>query len=187
MEELQRPSWLKEDEEWTLQDEQKLKIFALEKMAKEGDVEAQVMAAMFHETDEILPKNYEKAYFFYELAAKQENKLAQFALGRALMIGLGVAENQGEAILWLKKASEKGECSADLLLGESYANGLGVEKDGGMAVKYYMKAASMGIFEAEYRMAKCYEEGFGVPQNKEEAEQWMTRAKKNPNYYDLEG
>lgn len=186
MAELERPSWLKEDEEWTEKDEQLIKILALESVAKEGNLQAQVMAAMFHESDEIIPKDYEKAYYFYDLAAKQNSSIGQFAVGRALMLGLGVSVNQKEAVVWLKKASENGEFNADLLLGECYSQGLGVEEDGKQAVKHYMKAAAHSVFEAEYRLWKCYERGLGVPVNEEEAKKWMDRAKSNPNYYDLE-
>jgi TPR repeat protein len=55
-------------------------------------------------------------------------------------IGVGVEEDQLEAVKWYAKAAEQGDAKAQFDLGRMYDNGEGVEQDKAEAVKWYAKA-----------------------------------------------
>lgn len=61
--------------------------------------------------------------------ADQGNRDAQFNLGKAYHIGLGVPKDYEKALLWYRKAADQGEANAQTNLGMMYANGQGVSRD----------------------------------------------------------
>ncbi|CAG7827258.1 unnamed protein product, partial [Allacma fusca] len=73
--------------------------------------------------------------------AQQGDVKAQYNLGVMLANGKGVAQNQGEAVKWFRKAAEQGDADAQYNLGAMLANGEGVAQNQGEAVKWFRKAA----------------------------------------------
>jgi len=55
--------------------------------------------------------------------------------------GLGVTQDDVEAVKWFRKAARQGLAPAQYNLGISYFNGQGVVKDQAAAVMWYRKAA----------------------------------------------
>jgi len=53
--------------------------------------------------------NYELAFTKFKLAADQGDAKAQFNLGLMYRDGRGVAQNDAEAVRWLKLAAEQGD------------------------------------------------------------------------------
>ena len=51
-----------------------------------------------------MKENDQKAFEFYQKAAKQDYAKAMFQLGKCYMKGKGVAANQEEARKWIKRA-----------------------------------------------------------------------------------
>ena len=79
--------------------------------------------------------DYETAAREYRALAEQGNAKAQLNLGILYSVGMGVPEDDAEAVKWYRLAAEQGEASAQLNLGLMYSVGLGVSQD-------YAEAAS---------------------------------------------
>ena len=111
-----------------------------------------------------------------EMAEKGEVK-AQFHLGVKYEFGLGVTEDDAEAVKWYRKAAEQGDSSAQFMLGEKYDFGLGVTEDDAEAAKWYRKAAEQGDQGAQYSLGLMYAYGgLGVTQDYAEAVKWYRKA-----------
>jgi TPR repeat protein len=78
----------------------------------------------------------------YLEAAEQGDAQAQYRLGRAYARGLGVDQNNEEALKWLRKAAEKGDADAQFMLGGMYIKGQGVTKNYGTAYMWIAFALS---------------------------------------------
>ena len=70
-----------------------------------------------------------QAFYWYSLAAQQNNALAQLYLGEAYRTGSGVAQDYAAAAQWYRQAAEQGNANAQNNLALMYVNGWGVEKD----------------------------------------------------------
>jgi TPR repeat protein len=118
--------------------------------------------------------------------AEKGDALAQSKLADAYFIGrLGVAENQAEAVRWLRKAAAQNFANAQLNLGNCYWRGQGVDKDVTEAMKWYRKAAEQNVPEAQYNLGVGYRDGQGVPKDEGEMVKWYRRAAEQ-NYADAQ-
>ena len=70
-------------------------------------------------------------------------------LGFCYYQGIGVEENDEEAVKWFAKAAERGQPRALFLLGECYEEGNGVKADLNKAKEYYQRAADRGYQSAQ--------------------------------------
>ena len=120
---------------------------------------------------------------FEEMKAKAEkgNASAQSNLGVMYQYGLGVPEDDKEAVKWFRKAAEQGHLFAQYNLGVMYDNGLGVPEDDKEAVKWYRKAAEQGDADAQNNLGVMYGFGKGVPQDYVTAYAWYNIAQANGN------
>jgi tetratricopeptide (TPR) repeat protein len=73
--------------------------------------------------------------------ADQGDVQAQYNLGVFYDHGLGVPQNNSEAVKWYRKAADQGEDRAQNNLATMYANGQGVAQNYSEAVKWFRKAA----------------------------------------------
>ena len=119
-------------------------------------------------------------------AAKQGNAVAQYNLGVMYDNGMGVPENDAEAVKWYRKAADQGDADAQYNLGLMYRNGQGVPKNDAEAVKWYRKAADQGNAKAQNNLAFMYANGMGVPENSIRAYVWWSMAK-TQGYTDAAG
>jgi len=78
---------------------------------------------------------------WYRLAAEQGDADAQCMLGDAYHRGIGVPEDDVEAVKWYRKAADPGLARAQYSLGNAYYTGRGVEQDYVEAVKWYRLSA----------------------------------------------
>jgi TPR repeat protein len=115
---------------------------------------------------------------FEETLAKSEqgDASSQNKLGRIYSLGLGVAEDQVEAVKWYRKAAEQGNILAQYELGACYAGGQGIEKNDIEAVKWYRKAAERGNLRAQKSLSIHYSTGLGVEKDKAESMKWSRKA-----------
>ncbi len=72
--------------------------------------------------------------------------------------GWGVAKDEAEAVLWIRKSAEAGDIDAMRLLGTMYQNGIGVAADQAEAIKWFKKAASLGDRAAIERLSALSKE-----------------------------
>jgi hypothetical protein len=68
--------------------------------------------------------------------------------------GLGVPENDAEAVNWYRKAAEQGNAMAQYNLGNMYARGDGVPENFVKAYSWYSLAAAQGHKKAQDRKSK---------------------------------
>ncbi len=73
--------------------------------------------------------------------AEQGNADAQVTLGIMYQFGLGVPQDDAEAVRWYRLAAEQGDAGAQAKLGLMYGSGRGVPQDDAEAVRWYRLAA----------------------------------------------
>ena len=112
-------------------------------------------------------------------AAKQGNAVAQYNLGVMYDNGMGVPENDAEAVKWYRKAADQGDAKAQHNLAFMYANGMGVPENFIRAYVWWSMAKTQGqtdvaggldilkprmtkqqIADGQALAAKCYESGY---------------------------
>ena len=109
-------------------------------------------------------------------AAEQGDAHAQNNLGAMYATGMGVPEDDLEAVKWYRMAAEQGDAYAQNNLGAMYANGMGVPEDDREAVKWYRMAAEQGLANAQFDLGVSYANGEGVPEDDLEAVKWYRMA-----------
>jgi len=120
----------------------------------------------------------EEVKMFTETKAKAEkgDLEAHFNLAACYARGWGVAQDQTEAVKWIRKAADKGYPMAQFSLGNCYDNGNGVTKNAVEAAKWMRKAADQGFANAQNTLASYYANGKGVAMSQVEAAKWMRKA-----------
>ena len=121
-------------------------------------------------------KSYEKAFEYYEKAAKQGYTIAQNSLGLAYEWGQGVKGNNQQALYWYSKAAKKGYAQAQNNLGTMYDIGKAGSEDEKQALHWFRKAAQQGDATAQRNLGTMYSRGSGVRQNDELAFEWYLKA-----------
>ena len=89
-------------------------------------------------------------------AAEKGDAEAQAQLGEMYRVGLGVPEDDVEAVKWYRMAAEQGDDVAQYFLGAMYDEGQGVPEDDAEAVKWYRMAAEQGHAIAQYELGWMY-------------------------------
>ena len=109
--------------------------------------------------------------------AESGDAVAQYDLGVMYANGLGVPEDDAEAVRWLRLAAGQGYAAAQFTLGLWYDHGVGgVPQDDIEAVRWYRLAADQGDAGAQSNLAIMYENGKGVPQDYVQAHMWHNLA-----------
>ena len=124
-----------------------------------------VMASVIHtqSRDQIrkeLNQNYD---FLITLKAAQKGfSEAQNNLGLMYAHGIGVKQDDAQAVYWYRKAAEQDLSDAQCNLGWMYVNGLGVKEDQAQAVYWNRKAAEQDHPDAQFNLGVMYGNGRGV-------------------------
>lgn len=124
----------------------------------------------------------EPGWLGLECDAERGNTHAQLVLARMYFTGQGVAQDNAEAVKWIRKAAEGGHEVAQRELGWMYADGsMGVAQNSAEAVKWFRKAAEQGDKWSQHQLGVRYAEGWGVAKNEVEAVKWFQKAAKQGN------
>lgn len=67
---------------------------------------------LFYENGIDIEKDEIKAFYWYQKAAENENKYAQYNLGLCYKNGIGIIKDEYKAFYWYQKAVENGNESA---------------------------------------------------------------------------
>ena len=145
-------------------------------LAEAGDAGAQASLGYLYYAGEGVPRDYERAVFWYGKAAMQGNRDAQYNLAVAYAFGEGVAPDLTEAALWYRRAARQGHTLAQYSLGLSHASGEGVAQDAAEAARWFRAAAGQGYAPAQRQLAHLYNSGAGVPRDYAEAARWYRAA-----------
>ena len=146
----------------------------LNRMAQQGNTEAQFSLGSLYENSTGAQQDKAKAVYWYRKAAEaghiqalenlnrmgqhlkrigqQGNADDQFALGEMYFyyeIGTDIRQDSREAANWYRKAAEQGHVEAQYKLGGMFEHGWGVQKDYTEAVNWYRKAAEQGNAQAK--------------------------------------
>lgn len=89
--------------------------------------------------------NDQAGAFLYRLrVARRGNAQAQYAVGRAYLLGAGAVHHPGKAVEWMRLSAAAGDVRSQLLLGTLLEHGEGVQHDPVEALKWYRAAAQQG-------------------------------------------
>ncbi len=125
----------------------------------------------------ILPQNYEKALFYYNLSAQNGNKYAQNCLAYMYLHGLGTKRNVNSALHYCRLSALQGYEVAQFSLGEYL-----YDKDNKLAIEYYKKSADQGYQKAIDKIKKLNENHKRkIPQVIDEKNEQKIECKKNKN------
>src|SRR5208337_146562 len=105
-------------------------------------------------------RDYETAARFWGPLAEQGHTGAQNNLGEMYRDGLGVEQDDAEALIWFRRAAGQGDAGGQNNLGEMYGDGLGVEQDDAEALVWFRRAADQGDAGGQNNLGKMYKEGY---------------------------
>ncbi len=91
-----------------------------EKLARQGNADAQINLAVLYDAGRGLPRDPHRAARWYRAAADQDNAQAQFNLAMLLRDETSLSEHPDESDNWLNRAATKGFAHAQLQLGSDY-------------------------------------------------------------------
>ncbi|MEZ5463028.1 tetratricopeptide repeat protein [Dokdonella sp.] len=106
------------------------------------------------------------AYREFLAAARQGHADSQYNLALMYEQGLGVGQDESEAVAWYGKAAAQGNAFAQFNLGVLYENGRGTAVDYAKANEWYRKASVQGDALAIGNLGMLYARGQGVKQDK---------------------
>lgn len=133
-----------------------------------GYAPAQVMLGYFYDTGTKVPADPSAAADWYKKAAKQNDRVGEWLLGRLYFTG-AIPRDLDSAETYLKAAASQGDPYGAYLLGlvklerNDYVN----------AAAMFRKAAMQGIPMAQQQLAKLLNEGKGVEADKMQAYVWL--------------
>ncbi|MBF0288066.1 MAG: caspase family protein [SAR324 cluster bacterium] len=93
----------------------------------------------------------------------------QYKLGVIYREGLGIDQNNQQAIYWYTKAAEQDHAAAQTRLGYMFRKGYGIFKDNSQAVYWYKRAAGQGDAQGQFNLGGMYLKGYGVSKDKTQA------------------
>ena len=88
--------------------------------------------------------DYQTTFKFLLPLAEQGNAEAQLMLGVMYARGIGVKQDDFEAVKWYRQAAEQGYGGAQVMLGFSYLSGKGVQVNKSLAKEWFGKACDNG-------------------------------------------
>ena len=143
----------------------------------EGNTDAQFYLALMYEKGAGVPRNPNKAFKWYTLAAEQGSAEAMFKLGVYHYDGSGGAAKDAEkAMAWFGDAAGQGIVGAQFNVGLMHAKGLGVERDYALAAKWFRVAAKQNHALAQHGLGIIYTKGLGVERDLVRASMWSQLA-----------
>jgi hypothetical protein len=105
----------------------------------------------------------------YRKAARQDDPLAQWLVGREIYLGEVPPRDLNQAASWLEKSSAHDDPFAEYLLGK-----IALERnDYARSADRFRQAAEKGLPQAQRQLAMLLRDGQGLPVDKFEAYVWM--------------
>jgi len=119
-------------------------IASLQKMAEQGNGEAQLQLGLRYLNGDGIEQNPNTAVRWLERAARQGQTEAQYQYGMALLEGRGVVQDYRSAFRWVEEPARRGHVKAQLALADMYRFGSGVPANLPRAYLWYNLAAAQG-------------------------------------------
>jgi len=140
------------------------------RIAKEVDADFADRLARFEKTQ--CPQ---KIQVYRHLAAKGD-AWAMFRLGSSYAKGMGVPQDDNEALTWFQLAAEQGHPAAYMALGMMFSEGKAFAPDYRAAFDWFMKSAALNDAEEQFQLGGLYRKGLGVEKNAQQAAEWYRKA-----------
>lgn len=156
-------------------------IVNIQKIADQGDVNAQIKLGFAYYEGKEIPQDKALAASWFLKAAKQGNISAQHYMGWMYAKADGVEKNIDKAIYWHTKAAENGHRDSQVNLANIYLRGESIKKDYAKARKWYQSAANNGSQHAQYELAVMYRLGEGVEQSNKKAKELFVKSASQGN------
>jgi TPR repeat protein len=125
-----------------------------------------------------VPKDAERAAYWYRKAADQGDPAAQAELGYFYASGIGVRADQAEAAKWYERAMAGGSRTAKLNLAVMYLKGTGIKRDPQLGIDLLHELSKGKDPRAESYLGIVYFMGYGVKADHALAEKWFAQAAK---------
>lgn len=116
----------------------------LQRLADAGDTSACVMLAHKLLRGRGVPRNYEAALGYFDIAARAGDADALYRLGKCYLKGIGCTRDPSGGVSCLESAAQRGHAAAALRLGDCFAAGLGAPRSAELAAYWYRRAAALG-------------------------------------------
>jgi TPR repeat protein len=100
----------------------------------------------------------------------------QHLYGLCLYRGIGAKKNLEEAMLWIRRAADRGYMPACTSMGSLCSLGRGVPADDAQSVMWFRKAAEKGYAPAQFLLAMMYLQGRGLIEDPGQALGWLSAA-----------
>jgi len=125
-------------------------VDTLKRAAATGYTPAQLhLASLYQDGANDVPVNLREARAWARRAADGGDAKGMHAYGMYLFEGVGGARDQGEALVWLKKAAERGLVDSQFNVAKLYETGdEAIQPDPAQAYKWYLIAARAGDGDA---------------------------------------
>lgn len=134
----------------------------IQPLALEGNVLAQGNLGMLYNLGRGVPKDQEKAYWWFSEAAEHGSIRAINNLAVMYYNGGYVKKNVSQAIKLFETSAKAKDLDAMLMLAEIYFN----QQDKAKSFEWVKKAADLNNPEGKLRLAIYYDEGIGTAANK---------------------
>ena len=148
-------------------------VFWYKQAAEQGNATAQnSLGALYYNR----LKEYDKAFYYYTLAAKQNFTPALYNAGYCKMNAHGTEKDAVVAIKYWRQAIEQNNYPhACYALANEFVTGTNIKANPDSAFLYFEKAAIQGHELAMLSLALCHSQGKGTPKNMAEAENWLKK------------
>lgn len=140
------------------------------RIAKEVDADFADRLARFEKT--ICPQKID----LYRYLSSKGDAWAMYRLGSSYAKGIGVRQNDNEALKWLQQAADRDYPDAYMALGMMYSDGMAFAPDYRIAFNWFAKSAELNNAEAQFQLGGLYRKGMGVEKSPKQAVEWYRKA-----------
>ena len=154
-----------------------LPIAEIDRLAARGNLDAVTELSARYAGGKDVAKDEQKALELLKRAIDKRHPYATFLMGVAYANGIGVPQNEAEAVIWYQRAAELGDMNGQYWLAFMVGNGRGgIGATWSGAVPLLVKAAEQGHSDARFMLGYLFQTGSGVDQNFEQAATWYRLA-----------
>jgi TPR repeat protein len=124
-------------------------------------------------------QDFHQAFHYFNLAALQGHREAQYQLGLCYENAWGVDRDEEKLFQWYKKAADQNHPKALWAVAMCYKFGVGVEKNERIAFRHFNQAAELGNVVSQFACARYYEDGKIVRKDRRKAFELYHQASRN--------
>jgi len=126
------------------------------------------------QTDDV--QSQAQVNFVHHIQSQAEQGVVEYQnkLGLMYFNGIGVTQDNNEALKWWKRAAKQGHVKTQIDLAQIYDNGIFIPEDHAEALKWWEQAAKQGSDKAQFNLASEYAMGEVMMTDYEKAYAWYS-------------